>query len=136
MAITSAEVDTGILQGLLDVLALRDMRLNQPLGIAGQVTQLADWGWGHKADLQQPVLQQLRQPGGVAHVGHWSTLLGRGLPEVFVVRLGEGWGDGQRRSPLRARKTPPRSSLPGDFRPAIEARAAERQSVTARPRSS
>jgi hypothetical protein len=42
---------------------------------------------------------------------------------VFVVRLGEGWGDGQRRLPSRASKTPPRSSLPRACRPAIEARA-------------
>jgi len=54
---------------LLDPLALRAVRLDQPLAIAGQVAQLAD-GWRRdEAAPQQPVLHQLRQPGGVADIG-------------------------------------------------------------------
>jgi hypothetical protein len=41
----------------------------RPLAVAGQVAQLADWGWGNEAAPQQPVLQQLRQPGGISHIG-------------------------------------------------------------------
>src|SRR6266508_2510292 len=63
------QLDAGVLQGLLDTLTLRGVRLDQPLAIAGQVAQLADRGRGHEAAPQQPVLQQLRQPGGVTDIG-------------------------------------------------------------------
>jgi hypothetical protein len=43
--------------------------LDQPLAVAGQVPQLADGRRRHEAAPQQPVLQQLAQPGRVAHVG-------------------------------------------------------------------
>ena len=59
------QLDAGILQGLLDPLALRGMGLDQPLAVAGQVPQLPDRGRGHEAAPQQPVLEQLGQPLGV-----------------------------------------------------------------------
>src|SRR5688572_373545 len=62
-------LDAGILQGLLDPLALRGVGLEQALAIAGQVAQLTDRGRGHKAAPQQPMLQQLRQPGRVTDIG-------------------------------------------------------------------
>jgi len=63
------QLDAGVLQGLLDPLALGGMGLDQPLAIAGQIPQLPDRGRGHKAPPQQPMLQQLRQPGSVADIG-------------------------------------------------------------------
>ena len=63
------ELDAGVLQGLLDALALGGMGLDQPLAIPGQVAQLADRGRGHEAAPQQPMLQQLCQPGSVADIG-------------------------------------------------------------------
>jgi hypothetical protein len=50
-------------------------------------------------------------------------LLGRRLPEVFVVRLGEGWSAGQRRSPFEGQQDTAALQPPEGFRPAIEARA-------------
>jgi hypothetical protein len=43
--------------------------LDQPLAIPSQVAQLTDRGRRHKAAPQQPMLQQLRQPGGIADIG-------------------------------------------------------------------
>jgi hypothetical protein len=40
-----------------------------PLAVAGQVPQLADDRRRDEAAPQQPVLQQLAQPGGIAHIG-------------------------------------------------------------------
>ena len=45
------------------------MGLDQPLAVAGQIPQLTDRGRGHEAAPQQPVLQQLCQPGRVADIG-------------------------------------------------------------------
>jgi hypothetical protein len=42
---------------------------NRPLAVAGEVPQLADGRRGHKAAPQQPMLQQLRQPGRVTDIG-------------------------------------------------------------------
>jgi hypothetical protein len=40
-----------------------------PLAVAGQVPQLAEGRRRDEAAPQQPTLQQLAQPGGIAHVG-------------------------------------------------------------------
>jgi hypothetical protein len=53
----------------VDPLALGGVGLDQLLAVAGQVPQLADGRWRHEAAAQQPVLQQLRQPGGIGDVG-------------------------------------------------------------------
>jgi hypothetical protein len=42
---------------------------NRPLAIAGEIPQLPDRGRRHEAAPQQPMLQQLRQPGRVADIG-------------------------------------------------------------------
>jgi hypothetical protein len=66
---TEALLDAGVLQGLLDPLALGAMGLDQALAVAGQIPQLADGRRGHEAAPQQPALQQLTQPGRIADVG-------------------------------------------------------------------
>jgi hypothetical protein len=63
------ELDAGVLQGLLDALTLRGVGLDEPLAVTGQIPQLTDRGRGHEAAPQQPVFQQLGQPGGVADIG-------------------------------------------------------------------
>jgi hypothetical protein len=50
------------------------------------------------------MLHQLADPHRVGQVGHWSTLAWTKAAEVFVVRLGEGWGAGQRRSPFEGQQ--------------------------------
>ncbi len=45
------------------------MGLDEPLAIAGQVTQLADGGGWHEAAAEQSVLEELGEPGRVGHVG-------------------------------------------------------------------
>ena len=60
------QLDPGVLQGLLDPLALGGVGLDQPLAVAGQVPQLPDRRRRHEAAPQQPVLEQLGQPGGVS----------------------------------------------------------------------
>src|SRR5215207_3231249 len=40
-----------------------------PLAVAGEIPQLPDGRRRHEAAPQQPMLQQLRQPGGIGHVG-------------------------------------------------------------------
>jgi hypothetical protein len=42
---------------------------NRPLAVAGEIPQLPDRGWRDEAAPQQPMLQQLGQPGGIGHVG-------------------------------------------------------------------
>ena len=59
------QLDPGVLEGLLDPLALGGVVLDQPLAVAGQVPQLPDRRRGHEAAAQQAVLQQLGQPLGV-----------------------------------------------------------------------
>ena len=53
----------------MDPLALRAVGLDQPLAVAGEIPQLADGRRRHEAAPQQPTLQQLSQPGGIADVG-------------------------------------------------------------------
>jgi hypothetical protein len=45
------------------------MRLDQPLAVADKIPQLADGRRRHEAAPQQPMLQQLRQPGRVTDIG-------------------------------------------------------------------
>jgi hypothetical protein len=42
---------------------------NGPLAVAGEIAQLPDGRRGHEAAPQQPTLQQLSKPGGIADVG-------------------------------------------------------------------
>jgi hypothetical protein len=63
------QLDAGVLQGLLDPLALGAMGLDEPLAVAGQIPQLADRRRWHEAAAQQPTLQQLAQPGGITDIG-------------------------------------------------------------------
>ena len=42
---------------------------NRPLAVAGEIPQLADGRRRHEAAPQQPMLQQLRQPGRVTDIG-------------------------------------------------------------------
>ncbi len=63
------QLDAGVLEGLLDPLALAGVGLDEPFAVAGQVAQLADRRRRHEAAAQQPVLEQLGQPLGVSHVG-------------------------------------------------------------------
>jgi hypothetical protein len=58
----------------LDALDLGAVDLDQPLAVAGEIPQLPDGRRRHEAAPQQPMLQQLRQPGRISHIGHWSTL--------------------------------------------------------------
>ena len=44
-----AEPDRGVLQDLVDALAFGGVGLDEPLAVAGQVPQLPDARWGHKA---------------------------------------------------------------------------------------
>jgi hypothetical protein len=53
----------------VDALALRAVGLDQPLAVAGEIPQLADGRRRHEAAPQQPMLQQLRQPGRVTDIG-------------------------------------------------------------------
>jgi len=53
----------------VDALAFGGVGLDEPLAVAGQVPQLANGRRGHEAAPQQPVLQQLGQPGRVANIG-------------------------------------------------------------------
>jgi hypothetical protein len=53
----------------VDALAFGGVGLDEPLAVAGQVPQLPDRRWRYEAAAQQPVLQQLAQPGRVANVG-------------------------------------------------------------------
>jgi hypothetical protein len=68
-AATETLLDAGVLQGLLDALALGPMGLDQPLAVADKIPQLPDLRRGHEAAAQQPTLQQLTQPGRIADVG-------------------------------------------------------------------
>jgi hypothetical protein len=63
------QLDAGVLQGLLDPLALGAVGLDEPLAVAGQIPQLADRRRRHEAAPQQPTLQQLTQPGGITDIG-------------------------------------------------------------------
>jgi hypothetical protein len=63
------QLDASVLQGLLDPLALGPVRLDEPLAVADKIPQLPDRRRGHEAAPQQPTLQQLTQPGGIADVG-------------------------------------------------------------------
>src|SRR5215218_1743050 len=66
---TETLLDAGVLQGLLDPLALGAVGLDQAFAVAGQIPQLADRRRRHEAAAQQPTLQQLSKPGRVADVG-------------------------------------------------------------------
>src|SRR5829696_5088104 len=66
---TETLLDAGVLQGLLDPLALGAVGLDEPLAVAGQIPQLADRRRRHEAAAQQPTLQQLTQPGGITDIG-------------------------------------------------------------------
>jgi hypothetical protein len=68
-AATETLLDTSVLQGLLDPLALGAMGLDEPLAVADKIPQLPDRRRGHEAAAQQPTLQQLTQPGRIADVG-------------------------------------------------------------------
>jgi hypothetical protein len=50
---TETLLDAGVLQGLLDALALGGVGLDQPLAIADKIAQLADCRWMHEARLRQ-----------------------------------------------------------------------------------
>jgi hypothetical protein len=64
-----AQLDAGVLQRLLDPLALGTVGLDQPLAVADKIPQLPDLRRGHEAAPQQPTLQQLSKPGRIADVG-------------------------------------------------------------------
>jgi hypothetical protein len=117
------QLDPGVLQDLFQTLDFGGTSVDLGLAIAGQLPQFPDRQRRHEARAHHPMGSDIGQPLGVSHVGHWATLLGMEAVKVFVAGLGDGWGDGQRRSPAEASKTPPRSSLPRTWRPAIEARA-------------
>jgi hypothetical protein len=53
----------------LNALDLGGVGLDEPLAVAGEIPQLPDGRRGHEAASQQPMLEQLRQPGGIGHVG-------------------------------------------------------------------
>ena len=63
------QFDAGVLEDLLDPLALRAVGLDQPLAVAGEIAQLANRRRRDEAAPQQPTLQQLSKPGGIADVG-------------------------------------------------------------------
>jgi len=63
------QLDAGVLQGLLDPLALGAVGLDEPLAVAGEIPQLADRLGRHEAAPQQAMLQQLAQPGRIADIG-------------------------------------------------------------------
>jgi hypothetical protein len=113
----------GILQHLVQPLGLAGALIDQCLAVAGQLPQLPDRAGRHEARADQTMPDQLGDPGRVGHIGHWSTLAWTKAAEVFVVRLGEGWGVGQRRSPLEGQQDTAALRPPEGFRPAIEARA-------------
>jgi hypothetical protein len=66
---TETLLDAGVLQGLLDPLALGAMGLDEPLAVADKIPQLADRRRRHEAAPQQPTLQQLSKPGGITDIG-------------------------------------------------------------------
>jgi len=59
----------GVLQDLVQPLDLPTALLDLGLAVAGQLTQLADRAGRHEAGADQPVLDQLGDPGRVGHVG-------------------------------------------------------------------
>ena len=63
------EPDAGIGERLLDPLALRHPGPDEALAVAGEVAQDPDRRRRDEAAPQQAVLEELGEPGGVAHVG-------------------------------------------------------------------
>ena len=63
------ELDPGVLQHLVKPVGFPLPLLDQSLAIAREVAQLANRRRGNEAAPQQPVLQQLRDPHAVLHVG-------------------------------------------------------------------
>jgi hypothetical protein len=84
-----AELDAGVLEGLVEPLHLARALLNLGLAVKGQVTQLADLPGRHETRAHQPVLEQLADPLGVAHVRlaarDVAQLLGVQKPALPVV---------------------------------------------------
>ena len=82
------ELDPGVLQDLLHPLTFGGVGLDQPFAVPGQVTQLPDRSRRHERSSEQPMLQQLRQPGRVGHVSlaarHHLDVLGVDQLEVKV----------------------------------------------------
>ena len=78
------QLDPGVLQRLLDPLALAGVGLDEPFAVAGQVPQLADRRRGHEAAPQQAVFEQLGQPLGVQDV---ALAAGQDLHVVGVDQL-------------------------------------------------
>lgn len=66
---TFGQLDVGVLQHLLDAVGHRRLLAGQLGALAGQVAQLALAGRRDEAGGQQPVLEQLGDPGAVGHVG-------------------------------------------------------------------
>jgi hypothetical protein len=63
------QLDPGVLEGLLDALALAGVGLDEPLAVAGQVPQFADRRRRHEARPQHLPLGDLGQPHRIQPVG-------------------------------------------------------------------
>jgi hypothetical protein len=59
----------GVLQDLVQPLDLSAAFLDLGLAVAGQLAQLPDRAGWHEAGPDQPVLDQLGDPGRIGHVG-------------------------------------------------------------------
>jgi hypothetical protein len=79
-----AQLDPGILQHLLDALALAGVGLDEPLAVAGQVPQLSDHRRGHETASHQAVFEQFGQPLRVQHV---ALVSGQDLHMVGIDQL-------------------------------------------------
>jgi len=73
------QLDPGLLPPLLQPLGLTGVLLDEHLVVAGQVSQLPNRRRRHNNAPHESMLQQLRDPGGVLHVG---------LPSRHVAHVG------------------------------------------------
>jgi hypothetical protein len=85
----AGQLDPGVLHHLLQPLDHPGALLDQGAAVAGQVPQLADrWRWD-EAGPDQAVLDHLRDPGRVGHVGlaagHVVQMLGVDQPHLELV---------------------------------------------------
>jgi len=65
----AGELDPGVLEHLVQPLDLPAAFLDLGLAVAGQVAQLPDRAGRHERGTDQPVLDQLGDPGGIGHIG-------------------------------------------------------------------
>jgi hypothetical protein len=75
----AGELDPSVLQDLVQPLDLPGALLDLGLAVAGEIAQLADWAGRHEAGADQPMLDQLGDPGRIGHIG---------LPPRDVVEVG------------------------------------------------